>query len=79
MDDQHTISGLLRKREEFLHENNDLRERMAIVTNDVEAIDRVLDTFGYQGELVGGTPRQSRIIPFYRNELRDYLLTELPD
>ena len=74
---QHTINGLLRKRDELLRENNELRERMAILTNDVEAIDRVLDTFGYQGELNGGTPRQSRIILFYRNELRDYLLSEL--
>ena len=47
--DQPTINGLLRKREELLRENIDLRERMA---NDIEAIDRVLDTFGYQGELV---------------------------
>ena len=74
---QHTIAGLLRKREELLREQSDLRERTAILANDVDALDRVLDTFGYQGELVGGTPRQNRIVLFYRNELRDYLLSEL--
>lgn len=41
---QHTVNGLLRKREELLCENNELRERMAILTNDVEAIDRAYST-----------------------------------
>ncbi len=76
-EDQHTISGLLRKREELGRENAELRERMAIIANDIEAIDRVLDAFGCQGELVGKTPRAARIVLFYRNELREYLLGEL--
>lgn len=75
--DPHTISGLLRKRFELERENVELRERMAIVSNDIEAIDRVLDAFGYEGELVGKTPRAARIVLFYRNELRDFLLGEL--
>jgi hypothetical protein len=50
---------------------------MAIVTNDVESIDRVLDTFGFNGDLEGRTTRAARIILFYRNELRTYLLEEL--
>ena len=50
---------------------------MAIVCNDIEAIDRVLDAFGYQGQLEGRTPRAARIVLFYRNELREYLLAEL--
>ena len=73
----HTISGLLAKREELLRENNELRERMAVVANDVEAIDRVLDAFGYKGELQDRAPRAARIILFYRNELRQFLLSEL--
>ena len=77
MTDDSTISGLLKKREELQRENAELRERIAIISNDVEAIDRVLDTFGYHGELVGKTPRQARIVLFYRNELREYLLAEL--
>lgn len=73
----HTLAGLLSKREELLRETQECRERMAILANDVDAIDRVLDTFGYRGELNGGTPRQARIVLFYRNELREYLLSEL--
>ncbi len=76
-DDQHTISGLLRKRSALERENAECRERMAIIANDIEAIDRVLDTFGYQGTLEGRTPRAARIILFYRNELRQFLQAEL--
>jgi len=75
--DDSTINGLLRKREELQRENAELRERMAIVANDIEAIDRVLDAFGFKGELDGKTARQARIVLFYRNELREYLLGEL--
>jgi hypothetical protein len=77
MSDDSTISGLLKKREELMRENAELRERMAIVSNDIEAIDRVLDAFGYVGDLNGRTPRAARIVLFYRNELREYLLAEL--
>ena len=75
--DQHTISGLLRKRSELERENVECRERMAIIANDIEAIDRVLDAFGYTGPLEGRTPRAARIILFYRNELRQFLQAEL--
>jgi hypothetical protein len=77
MDYANTISGLLRKRDEAMGEMAELRERMAQVTHDVEAIDRVLDTLGYEGDLEGRTPRANRIILFYRNELRQWLLSEL--
>ena len=36
----------------------------------------MLDSLGYQGEAVT-TPRAARIVLFYRNELREYLLAEL--
>ncbi|WP_156398941.1 hypothetical protein [Methylobacterium sp. Leaf469] len=77
MQDQTLINGLLAKREELSRENADLRERMAVLANDIETLDRVLDACGYRGELVGSTPRAARIVLFYRNELRDYLLAEL--
>jgi hypothetical protein len=77
MEDTTLINGLLAKREELSRENAELRERMAVLSNDIEAIDRVLDACGYRGELVGSTPRQARIVLFYRNELREYLLAEL--
>ena len=50
---------------------------MAIVSNSIEAIDRVLEAFGFEGELEGKSPRAARVILFYRNELREYLLGEL--
>ena len=50
---------------------------MAVIANDIGAIDRVLDAFGYQGSLEGRTPRASQIILFYRNELRQFLQAEL--
>ena len=75
--EQHTISGLLRKREELQRESAALREQMAIVANSIEAIDRVLEAFCFEGDLEGKTPRAARVILFYRNELREWLLAEL--
>jgi hypothetical protein len=40
---------LLRKRDEPQSECASLREQMAIVSNDVEAIDRVLEAFAFEG------------------------------
>ena len=77
MTDDSTVSGLLKKREELQRESASLREQMAIVANSVEAIDRVLEAFGFDGELDGKTPRAARVVLFYRNELRKYLLGEL--
>ena len=76
-DEQHTINGLLRKRADLERQNAECRERMAVIANDIEAIDRVLDAFGYEGALEGRTPRAARIILFYRNELRQFLQAEL--
>lgn len=72
-----TISGLLRKRSEMMGEAQRLREALAIVGNDIEALDRVLETLGYQGELKGVTPRGNRVVFFARNELRRFCLDEL--
>jgi hypothetical protein len=74
---QHTIAGLLQRRAELQDETAVLRERMAATANDIEAIDRVLDALGYEGDLPNRTARQERIILFYRGELRDFLLKEL--
>ncbi|WP_031549929.1 hypothetical protein [Parvularcula oceani] len=74
---QNTVSGLLRKRAEKLDEAADLRARMAVVQNDVEAIERVLETLGYDGELPTVNTRQARVVLFYRNELRSWLKAEL--
>ncbi len=71
------ISGLLKRRLELQDEAATMRERMASVQTDVEAIDRVLDSLGYQGELENRTARSERIVLFCRNELRSFILKEL--
>ena len=77
MSNDHTISGLLRKRGEILDELQAIRERQAVLANDMASLDRVLETFGYDGDLQSATPRANRVVLFYRNELRHYLLGEL--
>ena len=76
MEDATLINGLLAKRVELCNLNAELREKIAVVANDIDAVERVLDSLGYQGEAVT-TPRAARIVLFYRNELREYLLAEL--
>jgi hypothetical protein len=73
----YAIAGLLQRRQELQDEAITLRERTATVQTDTEAIDRVLDSLGYQGELENRTARTERIVLFYRNELRTFLLKEL--
>ena len=73
----HTIAGLLTKRADLMQEMADLRERMAVAANAVDALDRVLETFGHTEDLEGRSPRAARVILFYRNELRNFLLGEL--
>ncbi len=57
MRDESVINGLLQKREELQRESASLREQMAVIANSIEAIDRVLEAFGFEGELEGKTPR----------------------
>lgn len=75
----HTISGLLKRRNELQSENAVLRERMAIIANEVEAIDLVLDGLGHSSPSEERAVRQERIILFYRNELRDYIIARLKE
>lgn len=72
----HAISGLLRKRQEMMEEIAEARERLAILSNDVESMDRVLERLGYEGE-VKLTSRVPRIVLFYRGELRQFLAGQL--
>jgi hypothetical protein len=73
---QHTINGLLQKRSEMMEELAVIRERMAVLSNDVEALDRVLERLGYVGD-IKLTPRVPRVVLFYRGELRQFLLKKL--
>ena len=76
MDDSTLINGLLAKRQELCALNAELRERIAVVANDIDAVERVLESLGYQSEAVT-TPRAARIVLFYCNELREDLLAEI--
>lgn len=73
---QHTISGLLLKRSQMMDELVVIRERMGVLSNDIEALDRVLETLGYDGE-IKLTARVPRIVLFYRGELRQFLQNQL--
>lgn len=70
------ISGLLRKREEMMETIAQTREHLAVLSNDLESLDRVLETLGYDGP-VQLTARVPRVVLFYRGELRQFLLGHL--
>lgn len=74
---EHAISGLLTKRADLLGEAETLRDRMAEIHNDVEALDRSLRTLGYDGDLNAILPRQKRRAIFGPNELTRAIYDEL--
>jgi hypothetical protein len=74
---EHTISGLLGKRADLFGEAERIRDRLAEIKNDVGAIDRVLGTLGYTGDLDADMPRQKREVIFGRGELTRAILSEL--
>lgn len=76
---EHTISGLLTKRADLFNEAERIRDRMAEIKNDIGAIDRVLGTLGYTGDLDAEMPRQKREVLFGRGELTRSILDELRD
>jgi hypothetical protein len=73
---EHTINGLLQKRHEIIEEMAVTRERLGMLANDIEAIDRVLERLGHTGELEMN-PHVPRLVLFYRGQLRQWLLTQL--
>lgn len=74
---EHTISGLLKKRADLFNEAERIRDRLAEIKNDIGALDRVLGTLGYTGDLDTEMPRQKRDVIFGRGELTRALLAEL--
>ena len=74
---EHTISGLLTKRADLFHEAERIRDRLAEIKNDVAALDRVLGTLGYTGDLDAAMPRQKREVIFGRGELTRACVDEL--
>lgn len=75
---QHAISALMTRRVEMLEELAIIREQQARIANDLDALDRTLETLGYQGE-VQLTARVPRVVLFYRGELRQYLIAQLKE
>lgn len=74
---EHTISGLLAKRADLFNEAERIRDRLAEIKNDVGAIDRVLGTLGYTGDLDAEMPRQKRQVIFGKGELTRAILDAL--
>lgn len=75
----HTISGLLRKRADLFNEAILIREPLAEIKNDIEALDRTLGTLGYKGDLDAAMPRQKRQVIFGQGELTRAIMAELRD
>jgi hypothetical protein len=76
---EHTISGLLAKRVELYHEAERIRDRTAEIKNDIAALDRVLHTLGYAGDLNADMPRQKHGRLFGQGELTRAILDVLRD
>lgn len=74
---EHTITGLLAKRAELYNEAERIRDRLAEIKNDIGALDRVLGTLGYTGDLDAAMPRQKREVIFGRGELTRAIYDEL--
>lgn len=71
MEYDHTISGLLRKRDEIAGRIDALRAEGARLTNDMRAIERALHAFGVQGF---PQPPMKYQHTFERHELRRFIL-----
>jgi hypothetical protein len=74
---EHTITGLLAKRADLFNEAERIRDRLAEIKNDIGALDRVLGSLGYTGDLDAAMPRQKREVIFGRGELSRAILGEL--
>lgn len=75
---EHTINGMLTRRAELLGEAETLRDRIAAIKNDLDAVDRTLvNVLGYEGDLDAMMPRQKRHVVFGRGELTRQVLSIL--
>ena len=71
-----TIHGLLRKRAELMDALASQRNQVSASMNDLNALDRVLTTLGYEGERDLARPR-NKVATFLRVEVQRYILDEL--
>lgn len=74
---EHTISGLLTKRADLKGEAQSIRDRLAEIRHDIEAVDRVLGTLGYDGDLDAVATRAKREVMFGRGELTRAIMDHL--
>ena len=74
---EHPISGLLTKRADLHNEGERIRDRLAEIRNDIDALDRTLSVLGYTGDLDAAMPRAKRHVLFGRGELTRQVLTIL--
>lgn len=51
----------------------DLREQIAVLSNDLEGIEWIMETFGYEGDPPTKASRVPRVVLFCRGELRGFL------
>ena len=69
---------MLTKRAELLGEAETIRDRLAEIKNDIDALDRTLiNVMGYEGDLDTQMPRQKRHVLFGKGELTRQVLTIL--
>ena len=78
MDDgyQNTVLGLLRKRASLIAELEYHRDKAGGASNDISAVDRVLQTLGYDGTLDHAQPRK-KALNFIKHEVRRSILEEM--
>ena len=74
-----TITALLTKRSDLFGEAMKLRDRTAEIKNDVAALDRVLLSLGYEGDLDATMPRRKREVLFGTGELTRGIVDTLRD
>jgi len=72
----HTISGLLERRVQLVHEAEALKHRLGEIGPDIAAIDRVLASLSYEGDLEAQMPRL-RLAIYGCGELARAILDEL--
>ena len=68
------ISGLLTKRADTFGEMLRLRNQLVEIESDLAAMDRVLATLGYKGDLEAVPPRPVRDAPFGRGQVMRAIL-----
>ena len=77
MEDASLIAGLLARRGALRRERVEAGAHMAVLANDIEAVEPILYACGYTGSMPDAAPRHARYIIFDRGELRSYVLKTL--